>query len=578
MSAFKFDKIRIDPVDLAIAGNGILGIKDSGKSYTATMLAEHIHDAGIPFTAFDPTGIWKFLRVPGAGKGRPVIVVGLGPDADLRLSGATIAKVIEAAMQSGVSLVIDLSHPDLSKADWRRIVRDGVRTLLHKNEPYGLRHVFLEEAAEFVPQKINDGLVYAEIEKLARIGGNARLGYTLINQRAEEVNKAVLELCDNLFLHRQKGKNSLLSLRKWMDVADVEDGQLIVNTLSKLPSGQCWAWMRESDRPVLCKVPLKDSFHPNRRELRGSAAVVKAKAVDVASFVTKLQSQLPAIEEHEKANDPALLRKRIAELEKAAKVPTSLLPDKATLVAEYERGYGEGISWALDSFAGLTKDAGHRLTHLAGELDALKRALEAPITRPKKFPRVDIPHAPRAAATPPAIRVQQPVLSVVRRDAGANGSLPPALQKVINAIGWWRQIGFDPVRKERACVVAGYSPRASTFGVYLADLSKRGLIESTPGMVGLTPEGAALAVVPTGDTREELRNVARGLLSPQEQRVFDVVYEAWPQEIRRDEVAEKVGLSPTASTAGVYISGVAAYGIIEAASRGHVKAADWLFP
>jgi hypothetical protein len=76
----------------------------------------------------------------------------------------------------------------------------------------------LEEAAEFVPQRIgpDQGSVYAEIEKLARMGGNASLGYTLVNQRAEEVNKAVLELCDCLFLHRQKGRNSLTALSKWL--------------------------------------------------------------------------------------------------------------------------------------------------------------------------------------------------------------------------------------------------------------------------------------------------------------------------------------------------------------------------
>jgi hypothetical protein len=47
------------------------------------------------------------------------------------------------------------------------------------------RHIFLEEAAEFAPQRIghDQGSIYAEIEKLARMGGNAGLGYTLINQR-----------------------------------------------------------------------------------------------------------------------------------------------------------------------------------------------------------------------------------------------------------------------------------------------------------------------------------------------------------------------------------------------------------
>jgi hypothetical protein len=71
------------------------------------------------------------------------------------------------------------------------------------------------------------------------MGGNARLGYTLINQRAEEVNKAVLELCDCLFLHRQKGRNSLTALSKWLDIGDVQASKEIIRSLPKLPQGEC---------------------------------------------------------------------------------------------------------------------------------------------------------------------------------------------------------------------------------------------------------------------------------------------------------------------------------------------------
>ena len=65
--------------------------------------------------------------------------------------------IVEAAMQQGVSLIIDLFDMKLSKADWKRIVRDCVQVLLHKNKEYGLRHVFLEEAAEFAPQTVGRG-------------------------------------------------------------------------------------------------------------------------------------------------------------------------------------------------------------------------------------------------------------------------------------------------------------------------------------------------------------------------------------------------------------------------------------
>lgn len=170
-------------------GNAILGIRDSGKSYTAIALAEKLFDAGIPFVAFDPIGRWRFLRVPGHGMGYPVVVAG-GMAADIPLTADSAVKIVRAAMEAGVSLVVDLYDMEISKADWRKIVGDAVRVLLYENGSHGLRHIFIEEAAEFAPQRVGpeQGRVYSEIEKLARMGGNARLGYTLINQRAEEVN------------------------------------------------------------------------------------------------------------------------------------------------------------------------------------------------------------------------------------------------------------------------------------------------------------------------------------------------------------------------------------------------------
>ena len=81
-SSFKLGKLDIQSVEYASQGNAVLGIRDSGKTYTATYLAERLFEAGIPFIAFDPIGVWRFLRVPGKGRGYPVVVAG-GEDGDL---------------------------------------------------------------------------------------------------------------------------------------------------------------------------------------------------------------------------------------------------------------------------------------------------------------------------------------------------------------------------------------------------------------------------------------------------------------------------------------------------------------
>lgn len=336
---FSFGSLKIDAAEYASHGNAVLGIRGSGKTYTATALAEHLFDAGVPFFAFDPIGVWRYLRVPGRGKGYPVVVAG-GQAADLPLTVMGAAGLTRDAMAAGVSVIFDLFDMSLSKADWRRIVTEVVHTTLHFNHQHGLRHIFIEEAAEFIPQKVLDGVVYAEIEKLARMGGNVRLGYTIINQRSQEVSKAILELCENVFLHRQRGKNALQNMDKWLEVAGAVEQKKIIKSLPDLPQGQCWAWLGgdEPQPPQLIKVPAKNSLHPDRRVLRDDAGTTQAKPVDVTDFIARMRVRLaapssekePEVTEKEAAalrRENADLKRRLAALENQQSVsPTSTLP------------------------------------------------------------------------------------------------------------------------------------------------------------------------------------------------------------------------------------------------------------
>jgi hypothetical protein len=286
----KIQNVQIDAVDFASQGNAILGIRDSGKSYTATWLAEQLLDAGIPFVAFDPIGVWRNLQFGKNGHaGYPVVVAGDG--GDLPLTAETAANIVRAAMQENIPLVLDLYSMSLTKAQWKQIVEQSVRLLLYENKRYGVRHIFIEEAAEFVPQRVgaDQGRVYAEIEKLARMGRNASLGYTLINQRAEEVNKAVLELCDCLFLHRQKGRHSLTALGKWLQVADTDNVKEVINSLPTLGQGECWVWQAGSSSPQKVLVPEKHTVHPDPKN---PERVVSGISVDVSKFVERMTDSL----------------------------------------------------------------------------------------------------------------------------------------------------------------------------------------------------------------------------------------------------------------------------------------------
>lgn len=562
--------------EYAIAANAILGIRDSGKTYTATKATEELFDAGIPCIWLDPIGVAHNLRIPGKGRGYPVVVAG-GKYGDLPLTVKSVGAIVRAAMKANISLVLDLFSVELTKADWRRIVKETCEILLHENSEHGLRHVFIEEAAEFVPQRVQDGQTFSAVEKLVRMGGNSKVGITFINQRSADLNKSVLELCANVFVHRQRGKNTLLDLKKWLSLTDPETEAKIAASLPDLPSGQCWVMSNDLKTPVLLKVPEKNSLHPDRRAAPISTMDLKKhQPVPADKFVDQMKAAL--------APKPKASVTVTAKPEAVAKLAALV----GLTQAQMDRATAAAFRDGVEAHKGIVASAMAAAT--PGIVAALKAAVKKELAgflrgiSSKKLAPPATPHqaSTNAAGRPPASRAieRQPSAtprSAARATAAANG-LKPSLQRCLDAIAWWRKIGKDPVERDRAAVVAGFSPKASTFGVYIAELVQSGHVDVSPGHVALTDSGLDLANTPDATTNEDIRVHARDLLKPQEQRIFDVIYEAWPSAISRDDIADAVNLSRTASTVGVYIAGVAKYGIVEPAGRGEVKAADWMFP
>lgn len=287
-TTIKIGSVQIRDDDYAIQANAVLGIRGTGKTTLAKSIAEQMLDASIPIIVFDPTGVWRYLK-RGAKKGQkgyPIVVAG-GVEPDLQLTPSTAAEIVRAAIKEEVSLVIDLYDKKLSKGDWRRIVRDCFRTLMYENE--GVRHIFLEEAAEFAPQRVQDGETYAEVEKVVRMGGNASLGITLINQRSQEVNKAVLELCENLILMRQRGSHAIDAIEKWIDKLEPAYAKTIKGDLPNLATGRAFVFRGEGPPQATTSNKLH-TFHPDRRH---PEAIKRAgKSPDVDKFVSRLGERL----------------------------------------------------------------------------------------------------------------------------------------------------------------------------------------------------------------------------------------------------------------------------------------------
>ena len=71
------------PLEAVTETFAILAKRGSGKTYTAAVLVEELHAAGMPLVVADPVGVWWGLRssADGAGPGLPFVVFG-GDHAD----------------------------------------------------------------------------------------------------------------------------------------------------------------------------------------------------------------------------------------------------------------------------------------------------------------------------------------------------------------------------------------------------------------------------------------------------------------------------------------------------------------
>src|SRR3954464_10617850 len=89
----------------AILKTAILGLPDSGKSYTAMKIAEQLLDIDIPIVVLDPIGIWHGLKIGvGKHKGYKIVVAG-GEFADIPLTIESAPEIMRAAMVENVPVI-----------------------------------------------------------------------------------------------------------------------------------------------------------------------------------------------------------------------------------------------------------------------------------------------------------------------------------------------------------------------------------------------------------------------------------------------------------------------------------------
>lgn len=284
-------KLPLNSVTRKFAGIAKSG---AGKTYFGGVFAEELSKAGVPFVVFDPIDVWWGLRLKADGKSPalPVIVFGIR-HADLPLEREWGSLIAEAVVKQNISCVI--STFGLSKNAANQIMTDFARRFLFLNDRP--RHVFIEEAHQFLPQRLSKGneQMFSAVRDMVVLGRNQGIGSTLLNQRSATINKDVFTQVDTLIALRSVGPPDKKALLDWVKEQQADETNLdaFVDSLPKLPTGEGWIWSPEHlGFFEKIKIRKRETFHPDREKIGGNIVIPSIEQVDVQGFIESFRSQV----------------------------------------------------------------------------------------------------------------------------------------------------------------------------------------------------------------------------------------------------------------------------------------------
>jgi hypothetical protein len=215
------------PIVEVLTGRGfITGKSGSGKSNSASVVAEELLDRGFPVLIVDTDGEYWGLK-----EEYEILHVGADEECDLQVGPEHAGKLAELALEQNVPIILDVSgYLDGDRAD--ALVRETARELFTRekrlNKPFLM---LVEEIHEYIPE---GGGLDETGEMLVRIGKRGRkrgLGLVGMSQRPADVKKDFITQCDWMMWHRLTWDNDTQVVRRVVDaetadaVQDLADGE-----------------------------------------------------------------------------------------------------------------------------------------------------------------------------------------------------------------------------------------------------------------------------------------------------------------------------------------------------------------
>jgi uncharacterized protein len=550
----------------------VLGKTGSGKTFAAkAAIVEPLLARNKRVGIVDPTGAWWGLRSSrdGKGAGFPILVLG-GDHGDLPLPALGGAAVARLLAEQGVNLVADTSQ--LTVGERTRWFIDFASALYRANRTP--LHLVIDEAHNFAPQgKVPDpdtGKMLHAANTLASGGRSRGIRLVMITQRPQKLHKDTLTSADTLIAMRVLAPHDRSAVEDWIKgCGDMGAGKEVLNSLASLQRGEGWIWYPEGAHLIRAKFPNIKTFDSSATPTDGHAATAPkgAAEIDLAEIKAALAD---AVREAE-ANDPKLLRAEIARLKREAAKPTAAAKAIEKIVEkEVEVPVLKDSQLArAEKLLERLQENGDRFLAEAIELRRIIGASQAPWGRVAAA-RTSLQSraAPAGSRAAPAQR---------HNGSGAEG-ISRSQQRILDALAWLEAAGIAQPTKDQLALWAEVSPTSGGYFNNLGALRSAGLIEyPAGGSVALTDVGRARSQVSAPPTVEEMQESVCRKVGNSKAAILRTLIDIYPKDISKDDLAEKIDVSPTSGGYFNNLGALRTLGVIGYPSPGCVAALPILF-
>lgn len=519
---------------------GILGTRGAGKSTAAVVLAEEMWKAKLPWVAIDPKGDWWGVRSAADGSAGLALPVFGGLHGDVPLEATAGALIADLIVERNLTAVIDVS--DFSKNDRARFLVAFFDRLYknHRTDPQP-RHVFLEEAHEYIPQQVGreEGRLKDAASRILLQGRSFGLGCSLCSQRSARLHKDVLTQVSTLVAMRTLAPQDRKAIEGWVSEHDI--ARELLGDLPGFVAGEAWVWSPSWLQAEL-GVPYQRIRFRQRETFDSGATPTEWGTRKTATLADvdlgAIKDAMAETIERASADDPKVLHRRIAELEKQVKTAVPVVEvrevEKIVEVPMLPPGFDKALELlrsrlneslrlsdtAVDEFSVLVNDLRHVaqpvakptvVTLMKNLEDSVTAAKAARQTAPRAVPQRDI----RAAETSDMTGPQRKLLSVLAT--------------------------HGPRSHKQLAMQSGYT-NSGGFRNIISQLRKAGWAEGTASQMQITNDGrAALGDYDRLPTGEALFEYWLDQIPAPHGNLLGELVNAWPKSMDMDVLAERTG-------------------------------------